>query len=207
MEDQNKQNNSEKGFSLIELIIVMTIFLIILSVVTTIFTASLGVRERETQKADALTSVQAAINVMSREIANSGYGLNNNGIVIDNSNDKKIHFRANVQNDDMETDDAGEEIIYYYDASINSVVRYDRFATPNTSIVINRVSNVTFQYFNFSNGSSIPTISSVPTAKTGRVKITLMVQLENVQGQPANQNISMTTEVALRNSAYMLNQY
>ena len=202
-----KKITGEAGFSLVEMLIVMTVLLVVLSLVSSVFMAALGTRDRETQKTDALTSVQAALNVMSREIGTSGFGLDGNGIVTANSNENKIHFRANIQNDDWRTDDAGEEIMYYYDAKTNSVVRYDRFATPSTSIVINRVSNVTFKYFNFSGSNSSPVESSVATNKTGKIKISLLVQLDDVQGQPKNQKISLTTEIALRNSEYMLNQY
>jgi type II secretory pathway pseudopilin PulG len=202
-----EKNESESGFSLVELLVVVTFLLIVLSLVANVFMSSLSLRDRETRKTDAMTSVQAALNVMSREIANAGYGLDGNGLITGNSNDSKIHFRANIENDDLRTDDPGEEIIYYYDAEIDSVVRFDRFADPNTSVVINRVSNVTFTYYNYAGGSSVPTPSNTPTGNTGKVKITLIVQLDETPGQPTAQNVSMTTEVALRNSAYLLKQY
>ena len=207
MKGKNKNRKNEAGFSLIEMVIVMTIMLVILAIVSNVFTAALGTRDRETQKTDALTTMQAALNVMSREIGNAGFGLNGNGIVTAGSNEQKIHFRANIINDDWQTNDAGEDIMYYYDPDIDSVVRYDRYAIPNTSVVINRVSNVTFKYFNYAGGSSTPTETSTPTSKTGKIKISLLVQLENVQGQPENQTVRLTTEIALRNSTYMLNQY
>ena len=207
MYKNTEKNNSESGFSLVELLIVVTFLLIVLGLVANVFMSSLSIRDRETQKTDALTSVQAALNVMSREIANAGYGLDGNGLIPGNSNDSKIHFRANIENDDLRTDDPGEEIIYYYDAEIDSVVRFDRFADPNTSVVINRVSNVTFTYYNYAGGSSVPTVSNTPSGNTGKVKITLIVQLDEIPGQPADQNVSMTTEVALRNSDYLLKQY
>ncbi len=207
MNTRSQQQKTEAGFSLVELLVVMTILLTVLGVVASIFTASLRVRDRETQKTDALTSVQAALNLMSREIANSGYGVDGNGIVLNNSNSQKVHFRANIKNDDLETNDVGEEIIYFYDPNIDSVVRYDRFAVPDTSVVINRVSNVTFSYYNYSGSSSVPTTSNVPTANTSKIKMTLMVQMDDVPGQPDNQNVALTTEIVLRNSDYMLNLY
>ena len=69
-----RKKRNEKGFSLIELTVAMTIMLILLSVVSTLITRAMGVRQRETRRADALVSVQAALNVISREVANSGFG-------------------------------------------------------------------------------------------------------------------------------------
>ncbi len=69
------KKKKSSGFSLIELMIAMTITLVLLGLVSTLFARSLGIRSRESRKTDALTSAQAALNVMSREISNSGFGL------------------------------------------------------------------------------------------------------------------------------------
>lgn len=185
----------------------MTLMLIVLSLVSMIFGTALSTRERESEKTDALTSVQSALNLMSREIANSGYGLTDNGIVTSDSNSKLIHFRANVENDDLQTNDIGEEIAYFYDPDTDSVVRFDRFAAPQSSIVINRVANVTFKYLEYAGNSTVPIVKSTPTSETAAVRITLMVELDNFPGQPDNQNVSSTTEVSLRNSRFLLNKY
>ena len=169
--------------------------------------SALSSRERETSRTDALTASQAALNVMSREISNAGYGLTNNGIVLADSDKQKLHFRANTKNDNLTTDDIDEDITYYYDPSSLSVVRYDANATPSTTAVINQVSEVNFLYYDFTDSNSTPTMSYAPTANTGRVKITLIVYLPEVQGQPKKQTVTLTTEVTLRNSTYMLNQY
>ena len=195
------------GFSLLELIIAMTITLILLGITTVAMSGALGARERESSRTDALTAAQAAINVMSREISNAGYGLTNNGIVIADSNAQKLHFRANTKNDNLTTTDVDEDITYYYDASSQSVVRYDANTTPSTTGVINQISMVTFQYFDYTDSNSTPTVGVVPTANTGRVRITLIVILPEVQGQPKNQTVTLTSDVTLRNSTYMLNQY
>ena len=67
------KNNA--GFSLIELMISMVIVILLLGLVSTLLSRSLSVRARESRKTDALTSAQAALNIMSREIANSGFGI------------------------------------------------------------------------------------------------------------------------------------
>lgn len=195
------------GFSLLELIIAMSIMLILLGLTAVSFAGALRTRERESSRTDALTAAQAAINVMSREISNSGYGLTTNGIVLTDSNSQKLHIRANTKNNNLTTTDPDEDITYYYDPSSRSVVRYDANSTPSTSGIINQVSLVTFQYFDYTDSNSTPVVSLTPSANTGRVRITLSVILQDITGQPTDQTVTFTSDVTLRNSTYMLNQY
>ncbi|MDH3494827.1 MAG: type II secretion system GspH family protein, partial [Acidobacteriota bacterium] len=82
-----KEIKEQKGFSVVELILSMTLILVLLAVVSTIFADAVGIRDRESSKTDALTASQAALNVLSREISNSGYGLTHNGIVTADSDE------------------------------------------------------------------------------------------------------------------------
>lgn len=204
---KESKDTKEQGFSLIELMIAMGITLALMGVATSLFAGALGTRSRESRKTDAITSARAALNAISREISNSGYGLTENGIVLADSGAQKIHFRANLFNDDYETDSVGEDVTYFFDSATQSIVRYDPHTTPKTSVIVNRISNVTFKYFNYTAASSTPTETTTPTANTGRVQITVTVKLEPVIGQPSNQTITFTSDVTLRNSTYMLNQY
>jgi len=201
----DKLNSSEQGFSLVELITATTISLIILGAAVASFTGAIRTRERQSSRTDAITSTQAAINIVSREIANSGYGLTTNGIVLADSTTKRIHFRSNLYNNNSTTSSAGEDVTIFYDSASQSVVRYDA-NTGVTSGVINRVSDVDFAYYNNSfSGETGP--FTVPTADTTRVNIRLRVLLPNVVSQPANQEAVFVTDVTLRNAPYILSQY
>ncbi len=200
-----KENSS--GFSLIEMLVAMTITLVLLGLVSTLFARAMGTRERESRKSDALTSARAALSSISREVGNSGYGLTDNGIVTSNSGAQRIRVRANLSNNDYSTDGPGEDVSYFFDATTQSIVRYAPNANPTTAVVVNRISNVTFTYFDYVGSNSTPTMSSTPSADTGRVRITVTVLLDAVQGQPVNQSVTFTSDVTLRNSTYMLNQY
>jgi prepilin-type N-terminal cleavage/methylation domain-containing protein len=202
------KNIKNRGFSLIELMIAMAITLILMGLATTLFAGALGIRTRESRKTDALTSARAALSAISREISNSGYGLTNNGIVTADSGAQKIHFRANLFNDDYTTDSVGEDVTYFFDTATQSIVRYDPNTTPTTSVIVNRISDVKFSYYDYVGGSSTPSAAlTTPTSNTGRVMITVTVKLEEVVGQPKNQSVTFTSDVTLRNSTYMLNQY
>ena len=219
----NKKNNAA-GFSLIELTVAMTIMLILMAIVSQLLSQSMSIRSRESRVTDALTSSQAALNIMSREISNSGFGLYedpvtrqaNNGLVLADSNAQRIHFRANLYNtspysvsmDPGATNEANEDVTYFFDAATESIVRYDRNGNPQTSVVVNGISNVTFAYFNYTEGAPPPTTpTTTPTASTGRIQITVEVQLPDVVGQPANQRVTFTSQINMRNSSYMLHQY
>lgn len=216
--NMKKSNKRQSGFSILELIVAMTIILIILGLVTTLFARSLSTRQRESSRTDALTAAQAAINVISREIANSGYGLrydananSDNGLVFADSNAQQIHFRANTTNDNIVLTDPGEDVIYYYEPGTKSILRYDVNGdgpgVPRTSIVINRISSLSFQYFNYTGVNPVPTTAVVPTNQTGRVRVTVTVNLERVTDQANPQNVVLVSDVTLRNAEYMLQQY
>ena len=209
-----------------ELLIAVVLMLILMSIVSILLSRSLSVRARERQRTDALTSTAAALNILSREIANAGFGVYtsgnrrkaSNGILTADSNSQRIHIRSNFNNvgshnDDpatatlWNTRDAGEDVTFYYDAATDSIVRFDPHDTPTTSAIVHRVSNVSFQYFDYVGLNSAGTQVVTPTNDTGRIRITVTAMLDPVYGQPNPSNVTFTTEVALRNSNYMLNQY
>ncbi len=203
--DRENFDASTGGFSLVELLLSLTITLVILGAAVAAFSGALSTRAREQGRTDAITSTQAALNLMSREIGNSGYGLVNNGIVIANSGQKFLRFRVNINNNNNTTTDPGEDITYYYEVDSQSVVRFDRNAGTTTG-VINQVSDVDFEYHHYAPNGSFTT-SSTPTATTGRVTIILKVLLPDVQGQPTGRVETVRSDVTLRNSLYHLGQY
>ena len=200
-------NKNIAGFSLLELVISMTITLILMAMAGAIFTHSIGTRETETRRTAAITAAQNALNLISREVANSGYGLTDNGLVIADSNDKRLHFRSNIENSDATTNDAGEDLTYFLDSDSNAIVRYDRFAARQTSTVIDRIGNLSFQYWDYTGTAGNVTSNNVPSANTARIRISVTVKIESAQGQPNNQEITYTSDVTLRNSKYISKQY
>ena len=219
-------NNRASGFSLVELLLAMTLILVLMGLATTLLGRSVSVRARESRKTDALTSAQAAIGVMSREITNSGFGVfqgsstraAGNGLVLADCSGQRVHLRTNIDNYGdrsvpsgstvLSTNVPGEDVTYFFDSTTNSIVRYDPNANPHTSVVVNRISNVTFEYVDFAAGSSVAAApASTPTGSTGLIRITVTVALEAVFGQPSNQSVTFTSDVSLRNSNYMLSQY
>jgi len=192
----------------------MVISLIVMGGAVAIYSGALNTRERESGRVDAITAAQAALSVMSREIGNSGYGLDsNNGIILADSGAKRIRFRANIDNvgqvsnaPGTVTSQAGEDVMYLYDSTSQSVVRFDR-NTSDTSGIINRVSDVDFLYQDFNSDGTANTPTATPNANTAKVIIALSVILPDVPNQPPNRVERVTSAVALRNAPYILGQY
>ena len=95
------KNNKHAGFSLIELLIAMTLTITIMGVASVLLAQALNVRTRTHANNDALADAQRALNIMSREIANAGFNLSGNGIVsgdtgTDANGNSMIRFRANT---------------------------------------------------------------------------------------------------------------
>lgn len=222
--------NSNAGFSIIELMIAMTLMLMALGIISSLLAQAMSVRQRESRTADALTTAQAALSVMSREIANSGFGiyesnltqLANNGIVLADSSNTQIRIRANNLNaggipsapgpTTLQLNEPGEDVMYFFDGATRSIVRYDAnglgAGLGQTSVVVNKISNVEFEYWDYFGPNSAPSGPlTAPTANTGRVKIYVTVELDPVVGQPDNQSVVFASEVTLRNNSYMLQQY
>jgi type II secretory pathway pseudopilin PulG len=196
---------------MVELLVAMAIILVALALVGTMFARSLAVRQRESSRTDALTAAQAALNVISREVANSGYGLADNGIVYADSTTNRIHIRSNIVNDNNVLTDPGENVTYYFDPGTQSILRYDAngagIGSPQTSIVVNRISDLNFQYFQYVGSNPIGTAANVSTFDTGRVRVTVKVKLEQVIGQVNPGEVVLVSDVTLRNADYMLRQY
>jgi prepilin-type N-terminal cleavage/methylation domain-containing protein len=205
------QDKSQAGFSIAEMMVTILIMLVVMGAVSSLFSRSFSTRTRESSKTDALTAAQAALNVMSREIGNSGYGLITNGLATD-SGAAQLHFVSNIRNTDELINAPGEDVTYFFEPATRSILRHDRNANglnnPETSIIINQISNVQFQYFDYLGSNALPTgPNNVPTFNTGRVRITLTVNLENVINQVNPDRVILTSDVTLRNADYMLRQY
>jgi len=157
MSSSNKKGTS--GFSLLELLIAMAITMALMTAASTLLANALRVRSRENQKSDALADVQRALNIMSREIANSGFNLSNNGIVVADSNRNKLRIRANLNRfmvDDGSltatqretTQDPLEDITYFINEAdlTKYLARHDLYGTGST-VLANRIDSLNFYYF------------------------------------------------------------
>jgi type II secretory pathway pseudopilin PulG len=212
------------GFSLLELLISMAITMALMTAAATLLASALRVRSRENQKSDALADTQRAINIMSREIANSGFNLNNNGIVAADSGLNAIRVRSNLNKYDYDpsvsnesrsnVQDVGEDITYFINDADNTkyLARHDQFGNGST-VLANRIDSMNIHYFDQKvtytapqGGSDITDVlvAEVPKANAKYIVIAVSVTLDAVgtPGAPGYQppySVLLCSDVALRN--------
>lgn len=166
---KNTRQN-ERGFSLFELIIAMLITIAITALAGELLVESLRMRTRAQSTTDALADAQRALNIMSREIADAGFNLSDNGIVAEDSitdanGNSTIRIRSNLnkfnptgtasvpaQNSIGVTgEDAGEDVKYFlYTApNTNLLARYDAYnvAGGSSTVLANRLDSLHIHYF------------------------------------------------------------
>jgi prepilin-type N-terminal cleavage/methylation domain-containing protein len=200
------------GFSLIELLLAMTITLILMMAASTLLTSSLGTRTRENRRSDALADAQRALNLMTRELGNSGYGLVDNGIVASDSGETSIRIRANINSAGEEpaqpfgppptrplaTDDPDEDVVYVYQPNNQAIVRFDR--NSGTNAVLARPVNLFRIRYLDANDLDTTITSAV------KLRLTLLITLPAGNNQAASQT-QLTSDVALRNAPAVLGRY
>src|SRR5437764_195428 len=163
-----QQTKSESGFSLLELIIAMAITLALAAAACTLLAQSLKIRTRANDKIDGLADAQRALNIMSREIANAGFNLSDNGIVAadsvtDASGNSTIRIRANLNKFDSTVssaarngigvidEDLGEDVKYFVwpDDDRHLLARWDRLDSSdgNGTVLANRLDSLHIHYF------------------------------------------------------------
>jgi prepilin-type N-terminal cleavage/methylation domain-containing protein len=164
---QTRTTKHERGFSMIELIIAMAVTLTIMGLATTLLAGSFNARSREDRKSDAIADVQRALNIMTREISNSGMklpanlpGISTNGLVAGDTTSDSIRLVSNLNGmpdsangyfEDSDVTDVDEDIkfLMYVDADLGQryIVRYERNGTRQTTVLANRIDSLTFRYY------------------------------------------------------------
>jgi len=224
MSSSNNKNTSG-GFSLLELLIAMVITMALMTAASTLLANALRVRSRENQKSDALADTQRALNIMSREIANSGFNMTGNGIVAADSGINEIRVRSNLNRYDYDasvTDasrdniqDSGEDITYFINTADNTMylARHDKFGTGST-VLANRIDGMNIHYFAEKvtytappGGSDITGVSAAEVSPSSAkyIVIAISVTLDAV-GQPGSPgyqppySVLLCSDVTLRNT-------
>src|ERR1043166_5831597 len=154
MSSSNKKATG--GFSLLELLIAMVITMAMMAAATTLLAQALRVRSRENQKSDALADVQRALNIMSREIANTGFNMTDNGIVAADSGVASLRIRSNLNRYDTSASatsrdniiDENEDIKYFINVADDKkyLARYDPYGNGAT-VLANRIDDLNIHYF------------------------------------------------------------
>ena len=221
-----KKKDTEGGFSLLELVVALVITMALMTAASTLLANALRMRTRENQKSDALADTQRAMNIMSREIANAGFNMTNNGIVGADSALNSIRIRANLNKFDDDpsvsdesranVQDSGEDITYFINEAENTMylARHDKFGNGST-VLANRIDGMNIHYFDQKvtytapqAGSDITNASAaeVTPANAKYIVIAISVTLDQVgtpgsAGYQPQYSVLLCSDVALRNTS------
>lgn len=215
---------SNAGFSLIELLMAMTLTISVMGIASVLLAQALNIRTRTNANGDALADAQRALNIMSREISNAGFNLTGNGIVdgdtgTDLNGNSTIRIRSNANRFEetasatarngigVNGEDSGEDVKYYiYQASnTNLLARHDQYSQAGGSVTVlsNRLDSLHMHYYaqKVTYGTSGCDItgasaSEVTPSAAKYVVIAVCVQLEQV-GQPGSSGYQPAKSVLL----------
>lgn len=210
----------QQGFSLIELMIAMTITLIVAGLSATLLSQSYRMRSREDIRSDAIADAQRALNIVSREVANSGFGLIDNGIVPGDTDNGSIRVRANLnaytlEPTNHEVIDPDEDIKYlmYNDDAQNRhyLVRLDAVVAQTDpakarTVLANRLDSFQLRYFDGSGTELDVAANPLAVANAWKVRISVGVNLpaDGTPGSPGYQpqsTVQLVSDVVLRNTS------
>jgi Tfp pilus assembly protein PilW len=224
MKQQLYVNTHEAGFSLLELLIAMTVTIAFLAIGTTVMSSGFKIRTREHSVSDATADVQRALNIMSREIGNAGFRLTTNGIVSGDSDSSHIRVRSNLNKFDSTATqasrdgviDPGEDLKFFVNVADQTdyLVRYDAngAAGNQKTVLANRLDSLRIHYFGdkvtYTTSDcdiSAPSSGEVGPAAARYIVIAVCVQLPEVGSktsagyQPASR-VLLVSDVTLRNA-------
>lgn len=224
----NQKDNQQDGFSLLELLVAMSVTLIIAGISSSLLASSFRLRTREDARTDAIADAQRALNIVSREIASSGFGLIDNGIVPGDTSATSIRFRSNLNaytrdgagnpvsgsNSVTEQDEDIKYVMYNDDAANRHyLVRYDAIlgaadSRNGTTVLANRLDTFQLQYFDSTGAELDVTNNPTSAISAWKIRITVGVVLpaEGVFGSPGYQPqsvVPLVSDVVLRNASQM----
>jgi len=170
--------NKESGFTLVELLIAMTIGLIILTALSSTFLMQRKIYDIQEQVVEMVQNARAAMDMMTREIRMAGYdptGAGFDGITYDAD---QLQIQANIDDDEdiINTDgsyDDNENITYaYYDE--NSAYPYQiKRKTGNGNFVsfAENIEAFTFDYLEADGVTKVTTTAD--NDKIRQIKVTI----------------------------------
>ena len=198
--------NKERGFTLVELLIAMTIGLIILTALSSTFLLQRDIYDDQEQIVEMVQTTRAAMDMMSGEIRMAGYdpkgtmqrsdptGAKFVGIPYDAN---KLEIYADL-NGDEDTDEPNEYIKYTMDSDFPFEIRRDT-GGGRQEFALN-IQSFTFDYFD-SNGNSTTT-----TANIRQIKITITARTSkpdrNYTPNSGYRTYTLTSYITPRNLAF-----
>lgn len=195
MKHPGNRLDSNRGMTLVELLITTAILGIVLLVVTGIMLSSSRLETRTVRRATVQAASRQALALMTTELRQAGADPGNPpagvvGIVSADSN--QVRVRADLNGDGaIQTAEPSEDVTYSYNDTTNSI---SRNPGSGPTALISNVTDMRLSYFDAANQPITPLPLS--TANAARVTaIGLTITSESRDSHP----ITLTTRITLRN--------
>jgi len=175
------KKNRENGFSLIELLVALAIFLIILAAITNAFITQRKTYDVQEQVTEMTQGARSAMDMLSTEIRQAGYNPANitNFVGIPYSA-SQLQLLADLRGDsvssppDGDTLDPNENIIYTYDSTNLRINRNDVNTEDVAHPFAENVQSYTVKYFE---GDGVTEVVSVDdNSKIRQIEIEIVVR-------------------------------
>jgi type IV pilus assembly protein PilW len=166
--------NKESGFTLVELLIAMTIGLIILTALSSTFLMQRKTYDVQEQIVEMVQTARAAMDMVSREIRMAGYNPRDAGFDGITYDADQLEIKAdmyetnNTGNPDGDTNDSNEHIIYTMDSDYPFEIRRNT-GGGRQEFALN-IQSFTFEYLDSSG------IATTATADIRQIRITIIAR-------------------------------
>ena len=143
----NRKKNSENGFTLLELLIAMVIFLIVTGSIYTLMQLGMYDRNRASRRTDVLKNARVAVRMIGNDVLNAGLGYNRSGAVVpDNFNSTALGVVPDVDgNRDMLTSIVAGNGLNQNNLSADPTTRTDMIAFAYRDMDFNGGSPINLQ--------------------------------------------------------------
>ena len=198
-----KAGDDQQGFSLLEVLISLSVFTIVLFAVYTTFTASHRTFVRGEDKIELQQTIRVAMGMAASEIRTAGYDPSNPPVIpglasptaIQDAKANTLTFVADVDGNNV-TDQVtyrlqGTQLIRDF-ASWGGA----GFPAPVADQLADGVNDLTFKYFDGNDSEIAAPVPAPSLTAIRRITIGLTVQATGVGGQ---QTLPLTMDVRLRN--------
>lgn len=220
MRQTTQSTNREAGFSIIELLVAMLVMIVITGAATTLLVGAFNVRVREDKRTESISDTRRALNILSRELANSGYQLPRgltytstvgsspvpaNGLLPADCDAQSITFVANLTanlgagDDNVNGPDEALTYRFVQDDGKGYLVRRDLNSAAGAQTLANGIDGIQFVYLNAAGADTSSNISQAV-----RVRITLWATLDAV-GKPGSSGYQPPSQVRLASDVDLRN--
>ena len=171
-QDRKLRNNG--GYTLIELMVAITIGMIVMASVATTFTTQTRTYSAQEQINQMEQNARGALDIMSREIKMAGYRPNGGtvtGVVSYTSSSLTIQADLNADGAISTSGNDNEQIAYAYDSVNKKITR--QVGTDTAATLAENISAFTFTYY-----QSSGTTAATSATNIRRIKIAITAKTE-----------------------------